>query len=401
MKIGIDARLWDESGVGRYIRNLVKWLGRLDQKHEYILFLKKKEFTNYQLPITNYQFKKVLADIRWHSIEEQFLLPKILNKEKLDLVHFPYFSIPVLYQRPFVVTIHDLIINHFPTGQASTLPQPIYLFKRFGHHFVLNQAVQKSKKIIVPTKATKKEILDHFKVSKEKIAVTHEGVSEKIKKTGQSLNLLKGLSWKMNQKTILENEFFLYVGNAYPHKNLERLLRAFLKLKTQNSKLVPLVKPLATHSKTITKSLKLILVGKEDYFYKRLKKEAKEMGLLNQVIFYGQANDEELCWLYKNARALILPSLMEGFGLPALEAMSCGCLVLASDTPALKEVCGEAAIYFNPDNVESIKDGIERTICLNDSNHLNKIKKGKEQAKKFSWRKMAEETLKIYESCLF
>ena len=125
------------------------------------------------------------------------------------------------------------------------------------------------------------------------------------------------------------------------------------------------------------------------------------MGLSNQVIFYGEANDQELSWLYQNAIALVLPSLMEGFGLPALEAMACGSLVLASDIPALKEVCGETAVYFDPYNVEEMEDKMSHVLTRDDKGqYQRRIREGKERAKMFSWKKMAEQTLKVYENCL-
>ena len=350
MRIGIDVRLQNESGVGRYIRNLVEWLPKIDKKNEYSLIAPK---------------------IRWHSLKEQILFPRVLEKEGFDLVHFPYFSVPALYKGPFVVTIHDLTINHFPTGKASTLSYPVYLLKHLGYRFVLKQAIKNAKKIIVPSKSTKKEILEHFTIPEKKIVVIYEGVSEKIKNNRTVL--------RSSKRTVLEKSYFLYVGNAYPHKNLERLSEAFLKLK----------------------DLKLILVGREDYFYTRLKKKVKEMGLSNQVIFYGEANDQELSWLYQNAIALVLPSLMEGFGLPALEAMACGSLVLASDIPALKEVCGETAVYFDPYNVEEMEDKMSHVLTRDDKGqYQRRIREGKERAKMFSWKKMAEQTLKVYENCL-
>ena len=359
MRIGIDARLWNESGVGRYTRNLVKWLKKIDKENEYILISPK---------------------LRWHTLKEQVLLPRILEKEKLDLVHFPYFSVPVLYNKPFVVTIHDLTITHFPTGKASTLPYPIYFLKHLGYRFVLSQAIKRAKKIIVPTKATKKEILDHFKVSDEKISVTYEGIGKKFQLpiTNYQLPIQK-------LKLLKSKQYFFYVGNAYPHKNLERLLEAF--------------QSTISNQQLTINNLKLVLVGKSDYFYERLKKDVKKRPIENDVIFYGEANDQELNWLYQNAIALIFPSLMEGFGLPALEAMACECLVLASNIPALKEVCGEAAVYFNPHKIEEIKKQInEVSINSNTGQYQEKIKKGKERAKMFSWQKMAEETLRVYNS---
>src|SRR6266498_3613752 len=146
MRIGIDARLWNETGVGRYIRNLVWQLQVLDKKNEYVLFVKPdwkdKKFRDDEA--THSRWKIVRTDIQWHTLDEQLVFYKVLENELLDLVHFPYFSIPILYNRPFVITIHDLIINHFSTGKASTLPFPIYHIKRLGYQFVLKQAAKKA-----------------------------------------------------------------------------------------------------------------------------------------------------------------------------------------------------------------------------------------------------------------
>ncbi len=376
MRIGIDARLWNESGVGRYIRNLIAELAKIDKKNHYVLFFRSKEFTNILLPGKN--FEKKLADVQWHTIEEQLRLPSILNKEKLDLVHFPYFSVPIFYARPFVVTIHDLILHHFPTGQASTLFSPLYWAKLLGYKFIIAQAAKRSRKIITVSNATKDEIIDHLGVSESKIVVTHEGIDEQILNSkSQILNKSKNSKFQ-----IPNSKFFLYVGNAYPHKNLERLIEAFSRVKSHESR------------------VKLVLVGKEDFFYRRLKEKVQKIGLGESVVFYGEATDEELIGLYKNALALIMPSLMEGFGLPALEAMSNKCLVLASNIPALREICGDAALYFNPFDVGDLTEKL-KAIHSNDTYHYSKnIQKGIERAKMFSWEKMAKETLVVYESCI-
>ena len=374
MRIGIDVRLQNESGVGRYIRNLVKWLKKIDKKNEYTLFS---------------------PNLRWHSLKEQILLPGVLEKENFDLVHFPYFSVPFFYKKPFIVTIHDLTINHFSTGKASTLPFPIYLLKHAGYRFILGQTIKRAKKIIVPSKTTKKEILDHFKADPEKIAVIYEGVDKKFKVQSSKFKVQT-----QKLKLLRPKQYFLYVGNAYPHKNLEKLLRAFLRLKVQPRTRTSSVQGRGSRFKAKTKNLKLVLVGKSDYFYRRLRTTVSKMEIRNEVVFYGQADDKELSWLYQNAIALILPSLMEGFGLTALEAMACGCLVLASDIPALREVCGEAAIYFDPYNVQEMEGKMEDVLTHDDKEqYQRRIREGKERAKMFSWKKMAEETLKVYENC--
>ncbi|MBI3092887.1 MAG: glycosyltransferase family 4 protein [Candidatus Levybacteria bacterium] len=370
MRIGIDARLWDESGVGRYIRNLVYNLQIIDKRNEYILFALNKDIQNSKFKNQNSKFRLVRADIRWHTIEEQLRFPPVLNKEKLDLVHFPYFSVPIFYNKPFIVTIHDLILHHFPTGEASTLPLPLYQLKLLGYKFVIGQAARKAAKVITVSNATKQEIVDHLRVDSEKIVVTYEGtnINSKFK--------IQNSKFKITNK-----KYFLYVGNAYPHKNLGRLIQAFDQIRSQEPE------------------AKLILVGREDYFYKRLKEKVKATKLQDSVLFYGEASDEELAGLYKNALALIMPSLMEGFGLPALEAMANKCLVLASDIPALKEICKDVALYFNPYDIDEIVERM-RNVCFNDLNHFSKnIEKGLERARRFSWEKMARETLTVYASC--
>lgn len=369
MKIGIDVRLWNQTGVGRYIRSLIRYLQVIDRDNNYVLFARKEDITSLKTQISSPQWKIVIADIRWHSIDEQISFPKILNKERLDLVHFPYFSVPVSYNKPFIVTIHDLIQLHFPTGRASALPLPFYAIKHLGYKYVILKAAKRAKKIIAVSKATRDEIVDHLKVDPKKIEVVYEGADEEFFNKEEPAG---------NRQRLITNDYFLYVGNAYPHKNLPRLLQAFDILISQGL------------------NISLILVGKEDYFYKKLKERTIKMNVHKFISFYGEATDIELKSLYKNAKALIVPSLMEGFGLPALEAMTNKCLVLSSDTPALREVCQDSAIYFDPydenDMAEKMKTAYEKSF------DREIIEKGFERSKEFSWLKMAKETLKIYES---
>jgi hypothetical protein len=173
MKIGIDARLINETGVGRYIRNLIAELGILDTKNSYVVFLRKNAYDGFMLP--NVRWEKRMADIRWHSMTEQIFMPAIFNRERLDLLHVPYFNIPLFYFRKFIVTIHDLTLLHFNTGKATTLPYVLYKFRRLGYYISLLKAMFSSEKIIAVSHATKKEILDHFDVSPEHIEVIYEG----------------------------------------------------------------------------------------------------------------------------------------------------------------------------------------------------------------------------------
>jgi glycosyltransferase involved in cell wall biosynthesis len=374
MRIGIDARLWNETGVGRYIRNLVWNLQELDKTNQYVLFV-SKGLKAEDLGLKNEEWKVVETNIKWHTVEEQLQFPKILEKENLDLVHFPYFSIPIYYNRPFVLTIHDLIINHYPTGKSSTLPSPIYYLKLMGYKYVISQAAHKAKHIITVSHATKEEITDHLHVSEDKISVTYEGVEDSLK-----LQEPSGGSLGQNTKLPLKyQKYLLYVGNAYPHKNLDRLIDAF---------------------KIISKEfpdVELVLVGKEDYFYHRLQEKVKSLELEKQVIFTGFVSERELRQYYTKAIATIVPSLMEGFGLPGLEAMQEGCLVLASDIPSFREIYQKAAVYFDPLAVDSLHATIREVLAEQKMFHSS-IEEGRKRVTFFSWEKMAEQTLKIYES---
>lgn len=364
MTIGIDVRLWGKTGVGRYIRNLCVNLQRIDNKNSYVLFANSEDLLDVESKISNPKWKIVIANIRWHTLSEQINFLKILNAEKLDLMHFPYISVPIFYKRKFVVTVHDLIPFHFPTGKASTLPKPIYWMKRIGYERVIKSAVSNCQKIIVPLNAVKDDISNTLKIKKDKIAVTLEGADEETQLTKSDLPI----------KLDFE-KYILYVGNAYPHKNLDRLIRAFLDLNLNN--------------------VRLVLVGSKDHFYEKLEREVTS----KRIVFWGRATDEELSFLYKNALVYVQPSLMEGFGLTVLEAMKNKCLVIASDIPSLREVTKGEALFFNPRSEKELSKQLGLVI-KGESGFEDIIEKAYEHSLEFSWKKMAEETLRIYESSI-
>ena len=377
MKIGIDARLFNQTGVGRYTSNLIENLLKIEKNNNYVLFVRNEDFDQVKLKIKNLtrstssgqELKIIRVDIPWHSIKEQVYFSQILNNENLDLVHFPYFSVPISYNRPFIVTIHDLIIHHFPTGKASTHPSFIYMLKILGYKYVISRACKNAKKIIAVSKATKDEIVDHLKIPEDKISVIYEAADQQISNPKSQI-----------ANKSINTKYFLYVGNVYPHKNVEKLINAFEIL----LQYFP--------------NAELIFAGKEDYFYKRLKNFVKKLGHEKNIKFSGYVPDEELSNLYKNAVALVVPSLMEGFGLPPLEAMSNMCLVLASDIKALKEICGEDALYFDPYDENDMAEKMKAAYLGEFDREI--IERGFERSKEFSWRKMAKETLKIYKDAI-
>ena len=367
LKIGIDARLWGETGIGRYIRNLVKGLGEINSENEYVFFVLPKDVDALKSQVKNLKYSIVPTDIKWHSVKEQIEFPRLLNKYNLDLAHFPYFSVPIFYKKPYVLTLHDLILNNFSTGKASTLPYPVFLTKRAGYKIVLRNALSHARRIIVPTESVKKDLEKFYPKIKVPIKVIYEGGFE------DSIS---------ESKTSIHKKYFIRVGNVYPHKNVERLLEAFKLFKEER------------------RGIKLVLAGKEDHFYKNIVRKVRDLGLQEDVLFYNSPSDQELKALYKGALALVIPSLMEGFSLTAIEAMSCGCPVVASDIPVHREVCKDAVLYCNPNDSRDIKQKLESVLDLSDSEREELIKKGKAQAKEFSWPKMVEETIKVYEGSI-
>lgn len=175
MKILIDARLYgpEHTGNGRYTMNLVENLAKIDTKNEYIILLKKEKINEISLPKN---WLKVEADFRHYSFLEQVKLPLLLVKYKPNIVHFPHFNVPILYFGKFIVTIHDLIMHKSKGGEATTRRFPIYQIWRLGYYISFAKAVFGSVKIIVPTNFVKADLLSYYKINKDKITVTYEGI---------------------------------------------------------------------------------------------------------------------------------------------------------------------------------------------------------------------------------
>lgn len=367
MRLGFDARFYSEAGgLGRYTQELLKELMKQDTINSYFVFVTQTGDKNFQPNSLN--FKKVLADIKWYTWREQLQLGQIIKKQKIDLMHFPHWNVPFFYRRPFIVTIHDLILLKFPSRQASTLGWFKYLIKNFSYRLVLRHAIYGSQKILVPTEFVRQDILKNFSVSPTKIKITGEGVTS-LPAVSSSPDLLKKLG--------VSQPYFLYVGVAYPHKNLEKLVLAFVDFqKKYNSK------------------FQLVLVGKKNFFYQRLEKFIKKNNFSN-IILTDFLPDACLPTLYRQATAYVFPSLYEGFGLPPLEAMSFDVPVVSSNTSCLPEVLGEGAVYFNPQNISELSSALN-TISQDTLLRQKLISVGRDRIKLFSWQNCAQLTLQEY-----
>ncbi|MDD3285119.1 MAG: glycosyltransferase family 1 protein [Patescibacteria group bacterium] len=385
-RIGIDARFYGPlgKGLGRYVQEVVDNIILNDianNEFEYVVFLSPENFKDFNS--NNPNIRKVEVPLRWYSWREQLFFPAILKKEKLDLVHFPHFNVPLFTPVPFVVTIHDLILTRFPSRRASMLPAAFYWLKQAAYRLVIRTAIRRARAIITVSEFTRRDIINKFKAKPEKIFVTYEGVADLEKKE---------IAGKIEEEKVLQcyqisEPFLLYVGNAYPHKNLEVLLTVFKSL-------------LALYGR-----LSLVMVGKDDYFYQRVKAKASDLSLWqsdggdNKVFFPGYVPDADLAVLYRRALFYVFPSLYEGFGLPPLEAMAHSCPVVSSNQASLPEIIGGAALYFNPYSQEDMLSKLE-FLLKNEEYRRQLIERGLERIKDFSWQECARQTLEIYRRIL-
>ncbi len=370
MKIGIDARFYGPrvggGGIGRYVAELVSHLQNLDHKNEYILFLKKENF--HECVITNPKFHKELIDVHWYGLKEQLVMPKAIRRAGVDFMHYPHWNVPIFSRVPFMVTIHDLIMIEEPkSAHATTHSSLIHGFKYAAFRTVLENAIHRSRHIITVSDYSKNSVLKHFRVKDKKITSIPNGIIPAINGSAISLTKLG-----------VYDPYFLYVGSAYPHKNLVMMLHAF-SIFAQKHRYV-----------------QMVIAGRRDVFSHKLENEAREIGIpTDQIRFIDFPSDEEVAALYKNTKLFIYPSRIEGFGMPPLEALAHGSPVAAAHAASLPEVLGDAAHYFDPDDIEKLAKIMQQ--ALKPSNEFaEKIAIGKERAAGYTWKKSAEKVLELY-----
>lgn len=357
-KIGIDARLYSQTGVGTYLKNLIFFLEKKDLKNKLIyIYLLPEDYKKLTFRNKNILKRKVYD--RWHTVGEQIGFAVKLYQDNLDLMHFTYFSYPIFYFRKFVATVHDVTPLLFKTGKASTKNKLIYHLKHIFFRLILRCQIVRAERIITPTFTVRDQLEEIYgKKISAKVSPIYEGVNFQIMDTKENKSLGKRF-----------NDFFIYVGNFYPHKNIEKLIRAFSAVKT---------------------SSKLLLLGPNDFFKRRLSQLINELKQKNRILFFNSLSIKDLIFFYKNANALIHPSISEGFGLPLIEAAYFDCPIIGSNIKVFKELMGDNYLSFDPNNVKDISEKIEQFI--------NKKPKFdyKDIMGKYSFKTMADETMKIY-----
>lgn len=361
MTIAVDTRIINSS-TGRYIERLLHYLEKIDHTNKYLVLVRSTELDFYR-PV-NKNFKIIEANFADYSFGEQLGFALLLQKLKPDLVHFCMPQQPLLFNGPSVTTVHDLNLLRIRSNDMGRIE---LLAKKLIFRGLLWLVVRRGRQIITPSEFTKKDLIKFSHISSHKINVTYEGGLE-ITSRPRPIKKYKNM------------DFILYLGRAEPYKNNRGLIKAHQLL-------------LKSHPK-----LHLIIAGKKDKLRQADINWVEEQGYKN-VEFADFVDDTEAAWLYSNCRAYVFPSFMEGFGLPGLEAMTYGAAVASSNVGSLKEIYQQAAHYFDPQNTQDMARAIN-DILVNKTLRKKLVEMGEEQCKKYSWQRMAEQTLAIYKKAI-
>ena len=363
-KIVIDARELRTSS-GRYVTQLLQFLQAVDTdlSHRYVVLLKPKDMEHWNP--SSKRFTKVACPYKEFTFAEQFGLLIQLIKLNPDLVHFAFVQQPVLYQGAVVTTMHDLTTLRFDNPAKNPF---MFRLKQRVYRVVCYIAAHKSKAVLVPSEYVKDDVARAMRVNSRHLTVTYEAGNDTIMTAAEPIDELVG------------TQFIMYVGRPQPHKNLSRLIEAYSQLKQDFP------------------ALHLVLAGKKDALFRRHEAEVQRLGIPD-VHFTGFVTDGQLRWLYEQCAAYVFPSLSEGFGLPGLEAMAHGAPVVSSNATCLPEIYGDAAAYFDPLDAVAMADTIRKVLTRPELRH-KLVAAGHAQVKKYSWKRMAEQTLAVYNDVL-
>ncbi len=363
--------------MGNYIFHLIKEVIAADRKKENVYHLyisrRNKEYFKEVLSLENVSYSVIpnlFLSYVGKVFYEQCVIPIQLVQKKIDVYHAPGFALPMISmsrKTKYVVTIADM--TFFSHSQYHLG------FKNIYFRWIIPKSIKKANAVIAISENTREDICTHFKNAKEKTKTVYLGVDENFKRKKANKNASK----KVHDKYNLSGGYVLYVGVLEPRKNIEGLLQAFNEIKKTNKK------------------IKLVIAGKTGWMYEQIFSLVKELRLNEQVTFTGYVDDEELYWLYREAICLCYPSFYEGFGLPVLEAMAVGCSVITSNNSSLKEIARGAGILVDPHNQKEIVAALTNVI-ENKKLRTELIIKGKQRAEQFSWKKMGEETLSLYQN---
>lgn len=367
MNIGINAQILNDAatGVARYAENMIRALLSLESRHSFVLF-GGASFAGPGIRVvpTSSTIDTSARRILW----EQLVLPGKARAEGVDLLYYPDHTGPLLVKHcQIVITIHDLAFLSMPETH-----QPA---RRMYKSMTFHRSVVQSDKIVADSDSTQRECVNQAGIPKEKIVVVHGGVDPSMHRENDA-EILSGVKTKYG----LKDRFILYVGTLERRKNLVRLVHSFAKLKKNGS---------MRHQ--------LVLAGGRGYGYEEILEAARTDGVTEDISFPGFVEEEDMSPLYSLADLLVYPSLYEGFGFPPLEAMACGCPVIASNVTSLPEVVGDAGLLIDPSDTTALSEAILHVVSDREV-HKSMVAKGYERVKKFSWQNSAQKLLGVFDS---
>lgn len=362
MRIAIDARAYSWAGIGRYIRNLLAELEKIPHSHDIVVVLSEQDANNYQGP-----FEKILVDGSYYSWREQTVLWRQLQQVPADLWHFTHFNVPWFFNKPYVVTIHDVTRFVFP-GQKRQ-----HLLQQIAYEALLAHVVGAARHIVTVSHTTAQALAELPLTAHAPTTVIYEGIEDKFLASVPPLQKTK-ISMLLGTSA----PYVLYVGVWMTHKNLERLMQAYAQVRQRHP------------------HLHLVMTGRPVPGYANMLPVARRLKIEDTVIFPGFVSDDLLPALYAGAESFVFPSLYEGFGLPALEAAACGVPVVTSNVTSTAELMRGAAELVNPESVSSIAAGIERVVSS--PQHRRTLQTaGRARATTFNWQTAALHHLAVYD----
>jgi glycosyltransferase involved in cell wall biosynthesis len=365
MKIAFDLRRIGNPGIGRYMKCLAESIIAHAPEHDYLLILPPQGEHLVHAP----NAQKLCTGLKYYSFREQFELPRILSRYKVDLLHSPHFLLPLVRPCPAVATIHDVIYMACPEDLPS-LPGRLY------YRTMMNACSRMATRIITDSKHSKDEIVRYLHADSSKIEVIYPAVDPFFQSGADPAEVAS-----VRSRFGIDRDYILCVGIYKPRKNHARLLKAFqLLLETGVQSQLVIAGPL----------------GEGKPILQRL---AAEFGIAEYVVSTGFVNDADLRALYSDARVYVCPSLYEGFGFTVLEAMACGAPVVCSSSTSLPEVAGKAALYFDPHKPEEIAIQLGRAFS-NDSVRASLMADGRSNLLRFNWAETARQTLAVYRQAL-
>jgi glycosyltransferase involved in cell wall biosynthesis len=365
MHIGIDCRLpyYQIGGISQYIFHLLPALAEVDTENRYTVFHSRRDGRTYLPPAANFERRNLWTPCH-HRLERWALAAEFLP-HRLDVLHSPDFIPPVLGARRRIITVHDLNFMYYPQ----------FLTRESRRYYAgqIKWAVEAADHISADSHATRQDLITHLAVPPEKVTTIHLAANPIYEASYTAATVEQTL-----RHYHLPRGFVLFVGTLEPRKNLPTLIQAYHQLRQEKLVDVP-----------------LILVGGKGWLYDQIFAAIGELDLRANVCHLSGVGDEQLAHLYAAAGVLVTPSYYEGFGLPALEAMHCGCPVIVSNRGSLPEIVGPAGLLIEPDDVAAWSQAIARVLQDSDVKEAM-VSKGYLQARTFTWQKTAVATRKVY-----